>query len=196
MKHTYVAAGGSLVLALGAATVAAFASVARSRADGPVKPLRQGAIAYYDDSCARCHGQDGSAYSPKLGDKYSLDQLRKKIDDMANGPGQSALDDEGLAAQVAYHQAIIAKTPFIDWTGLEGSTMTGEATRKSTVTAAIGDTSIPVVFTGIKWTLSLPSGTSAAAVTVTARLGDRQAVWSPKELPYAKPATWPPAPVQ
>src|SRR5690349_11244383 len=47
------------------------------------------AIAYYDDSCRRCHGPQGSFYGPELGKGLTDKQLIKIVDDMANGPGQS-----------------------------------------------------------------------------------------------------------
>ena len=159
----------------------------------PVIPLHQGAISYFDRACAHCHGPYGSAYGSAFFTKYDLTLLGRSINSMANGPGQSPLDAEGLQAEVAFHQAIITQAPFIDWTSRDGDTFVGEVTRKAALSATARGAAVPVAVSGIHWTLKLPAGASAADVTLTASLKGKTAVWRPTKYPYSLPPKWPPA---
>lgn len=159
----------------------------------PVHPLKQGAINYYDGSCARCHGPFGSAYGKAFHSKYDLEYLRKRIDDMANGPGQNPLDDEGMKAQVAFHQAIITDSPFIDWTARDGQTLSGEVTRKATLSASLRKTPVAVVTTNGHWTITMPTNAHIQDLKLVARLNGRVTTWEPHLSPYSTPPKWPPA---
>jgi len=161
-----------------------------------VTPLHQGAISYFDGACAHCHGPYGSGYGAGFFAKYDLKQLSKSIEDMANGPGQSPLDAEGLQAQVAFHQAIILNAPFIDWTARQGDTMSGEVTRKASVSANVHGAAVPVTVSGTHWSLTLPAGASSSDLTVTAALKGKTAVWRPTNFPFSVPPKWRPTPVK
>lgn len=156
------------------------------------KPLASGPIAYYDGACMHCHGPYGSSYSDSFFKKFDLGPLSKSIKEMAEGPGQSPLDDEALGAQVAFHQAIIAHLPFIDWTGQEGSKLSGEVTKKATLVASINRDRLPVTVTGGKWSLELPAGAQLGDLVLTATLKGQSATWSPKNHSYSLPSAWPP----
>jgi hypothetical protein len=156
------------------------------------KPLTSGPIGYYDGACAHCHGTNGSAYSDDFFKKYDLSTLKKSINDMAEGPGQSPLDGQELAAQVAYHQAIIAHLPFIAWTGQAGQNLSGEVTRKATMSASINREELTVIVKGTKWTLELPVGKDASSVVLTATLSGKSVTLNLGKVDYSTPHVWPP----
>ncbi len=156
------------------------------------KPLDSGPISYYNGACAHCHGLNGSAYGEDFFKKFELAGLSKSIKEMAEGPGQSPLDTDGLSAQVAYHQAILNHAPFIAWTAQDGQKLSGEVTRKATLEASIGRAKIPVTVRGINWTLELPSGASTGEVILTATLNRVSAKLNLGKAAYSVPSIWPP----
>jgi len=178
---------------LGAAVLA---SAASPPGNPHVGPLKQGAIGYYDGACAHCHGPYGSAYGKAFFTHYDLAKLAKTIKEMAEGPGQSPLDPEGLKAQTAFHQAIITGAPFIDWTGRTGATLSGEVTRRSIFTARAKGVAVAVAVSGTQWTLAMPPGTAPGDLTLTAILKGKTTVWRPDKYPYSLPPKWPPGPVK
>jgi hypothetical protein len=126
------------------------------------------AIAYYDAACARCHGPQGSFYGAELGKHLTDAQLVKVINDMAEGPGAAPLTAAGLAAETAFHRAIIAGTPFLSVTKLDGATIAGEVTPDAAVSLSAGGKAITATVDGSTWQASLPPGTRPDALTLTA----------------------------
>ena len=107
-----------------------------------------GPIAYYVANCARCHGDLSAAYNglanPKTGKA-----LEGVIAQMAEGPAQAPLDDDGLKQQTALHEAMFRKAPFV-WLDpavktrvggevLPGTTLTFRPTSGPAVTPTVGD---------------------------------------------------------
>ncbi|HEX8324918.1 MAG TPA: hypothetical protein VF595_13515 [Tepidisphaeraceae bacterium] len=106
-----------------------------------------GPIAYFIDRCARCHGEINAPYlgldKPKRGHA-----MEEAIAEMAAGPAQAPLEPDGLRQQVALHDAIFDKKPFV-WLDptrrdviagevLPGTTLTFEGS-KGTVTPLVKD---------------------------------------------------------
>lgn len=89
--------------------------------------LSGGPVSYFEDHCARCHGDHGSNYDPQALKKLTEAQLRKYVRDMSMGPGNGPLEGLDLEAQVAYHRALIRKQPFVAVVSLEGGKVKGEA---------------------------------------------------------------------
>lgn len=68
---------------------------------------------YFEDKCARCHGEYGSFYGDDFGKNLSDPQLHEAVDAMANGPAQAPLETRDLEVLVAYHRALRDKKPFL-----------------------------------------------------------------------------------
>jgi hypothetical protein len=158
----------------------------------PSKPLATAPIEYYDGACSHCHGPYGSAYTDAFYTHTDLVQLKATLKRMADGPGQSPIDGIDLDAQVAFHQAMIVKLPFLAWTGQDGLVLTGEVTRKSTVTATAGSANLPVKVQGSHWSLQLASASDLAGLSLTATLGKASVTCRPSTRPFSVPKVWPP----
>ena len=63
-------------------------------------------LAYFNQNCARCHGENGSFYSDDMGKDKDDEALRHIIDEMANGPGQAPLAPADLEVVTAWHRAL------------------------------------------------------------------------------------------
>lgn len=88
-------------------------------------------VSYFNDKCARCHGEAGSRY----GDLSARtdEQLKKSIQEMAAGPGDAPLTDRGLALQLALHRAIRAQEPFVAVVSSREGKVEGETFPSATV---------------------------------------------------------------
>ena len=139
-----------------------------------VGPLKHGPLDYFQRHCSRCHGVDGGAYEDGFTKDKTPSELRDTILQMSEGQGGSPLTDSAeLAAQVAYHFAMDRKDPFIDWTGQDGSELTGEVTPDTSLTALVKGQTVPVHVKERTWRLELPSGASAVDVKLTGKQKDR-----------------------
>jgi hypothetical protein len=69
-------------------------------------------IEYFNLNCARCHGEDGSAYGEGFGAGYDEEGLRQIVREMCEGPGAAPIHGEEFEAQVALHQALAQGLPF------------------------------------------------------------------------------------
>lgn len=131
-------AGG--MLAMGRASTGA--AVAIDEADArPFAP-----IAYFQQSCANCHGDYGTAYGAGFGAGLTDDALRQFVDEMAAGPGFAPLQEKQLDIQTAYHRSMIDGKPFvIAWR--EGEGLRGEVTPGATVSVG----GVPATVEGHVW---------------------------------------------
>lgn len=127
-------------------------------------PTGFGPLTYFETNCARCHGPYGSAYGETFGKHLDDAQLEKVIDDMAYGPGNAPLQPRELAVQVAYHKAMISRTPFVVVTKISvadgKATVEGEAPPETPVTVA----GFAATFDGHTWRVTVPAGKSFAVV--------------------------------
>ena len=69
--------------------------------------------AYFNQNCARCHGENGSYYSEDFGKDKDDAALRQIIDEMAHGPGNAPLAPADLDVLTAWHRALRDKKPFV-----------------------------------------------------------------------------------
>ena len=69
--------------------------------------------AYFNQNCARCHGENGAYYPDDMGKDKDDAALRATIDDMANGPGNAPLAPADLNVVTAWHRALSDKKPFV-----------------------------------------------------------------------------------
>jgi hypothetical protein len=125
-------------------------------ANGLNSPTGFGPLTYFQNNCARCHGDYGSAYGEAFGKHLTDAQLEKVIDDMAFGPGNAPLQPRELAVQIAYHKAMIAGQPFVTVTKIitdgANAILEGEAPPNT----AISVTGIPATMDGHTWRATVP----------------------------------------
>jgi hypothetical protein len=125
-------------------------------------------ISYFEQNCARCHGDFGSAYGPTFGHGLSDEQLTKVCDDMAAGPGNAPLNADELKALVDYHKAMIAKQPFVVVTrateGDDGVTVEGDVTPDVTVTVDDHEAKVD----GHLWRVAVPKRADIADISIRA----------------------------
>ena len=133
--------------------------------------LADGPISYFNAKCARCHGPYGSFYGEDFGRKLTDRQLRKVVADMAAGPAQASLSGQELEAQVAFHRALIARQPFLAWTGMDADSATGEVTPGARVHATVNGRPTQVKTSRHTWQVRLPGSNKPVAVSVSASSG-------------------------
>jgi len=148
-----------------------FVPLAQAQAIESAKPIEFAPIGYYDQSCARCHGNYGTNYDanlPKLDDA----KLKRLIDEMASGPGQAPLDAAQLERETAYHRSLQDGAPFIAVTKIEessnGIVISGEATPGSKLSIGGAAQSTLVAPERHLWSTTLPAGTDIETLRLTA----------------------------
>ncbi len=68
-------------------------------------------IPTFKENCARCHGDEGSAYGKNFAN-LSSDSLKLIIDDMMFGPGGLSPDEVEIAAMISYNKSLSENKPF------------------------------------------------------------------------------------
>lgn len=162
------------VLALLASCIVAFSL----QAPKPVEPLKVAPLEYFAKHCQRCHGENGLNYLSNFADGKSDDDLLAKLKSMAEGPGQSPLEPDDLAIQLAFHRSISAKAPFITWTAHEGNKISGEVTGDAKL---IVTPELPIKLEDGAWSIELPANTKVDDIVLTATLKDQSSILSLKE---------------
>jgi hypothetical protein len=142
-------------------------------------------IEYFQLHCARCHGPYGSFYGEGFGAHVAPGGLRNVVRDMAEGPAMAPLPDHQLDLLVAWHQSLIDKAPYVvivesSGGGDEPLVIRGEVTPGASVTVtADGAPPLRATVTGHTWTITLPSATDPAALSVTAAINAKQSTTRP-----------------
>ena len=149
-------------------------------------PLKMGALAYFSAKCARCHGPEGTYYPDGFAAKKTDAQLRKILDDMGRGAGKAPISGIDLEAQLAFHRAIDGQLPFLTWTQITNSVLTGE-TNTEHVEARSGTRTILITVKDEAWTLRLPAGIKPSAVEIIARTDKGLARLKLRDAPFSKP---------
>ena len=70
-------------------------------------------LAYFNENCARCHGDYGSAYGDEFAKNRDDASLREVVHEMAEGPGQAPLSEAELDIETEFHRALRDKKPFV-----------------------------------------------------------------------------------
>ncbi len=123
-----------------------------------LKALDFAPLSYYDQKCARCHGDNGANYGDLLQNKTDA-QLHDGIDAMAHGPGQAPLDEPQLQVLTAWHRALVEGKPFVHLMKVEHGDKTllsGEATPEARVILKCGQSSFEAVRDGMSWKIEAP----------------------------------------
>ena len=150
------------------------------------------AMDYYDQSCAHCHGPQGSAYGPSLGKDLDDKGLIKVVRDMADGPAQAHLEEPDVLTETAFHRALMLGTPYLSVTAMKGTEWSGEVMPDAKVTITLAGKTIAAKITDWNWTATLPANTNPADVTITAILANKTTTLHPSESTYSHRAAVPP----
>jgi hypothetical protein len=91
---------------------------------------------------------------------------------MAEGPAGAPLAGTDLDALAAFHRALIARQPFVAWTGTDAARIRGEATPDATIRVCFGDTEATVTRDWVAWTAAIPPGQNPARAVVEASMDE------------------------
>lgn len=155
-------------------------------------PAPRGPLAVYDRACLRCHGPEGVNYGPTFGKTLTDKALRQAVVDMKDGKGDIALTEDEIAAQTAYHRAIIRREPFVAVTLATASRLAGECSEDAKIAVTVDGKSVPVRRTGYVWDAPTPAGERREVIATmgrhVVRLDPAKARWTHAEpLPDPKP---------
>lgn len=139
-------------------------------------------LAYFNQNCARCHGEYGSFYPENFAAERDDASLHAIIEEMAEGPAQAPLAPAELDAVAAWHRALRDKKPFVvivkaEKTG-EGWQLSGEISPNATL--QINGKSVEV--NGSNWTYNAADGALKLRATkgeVVTELDANAATWAP-----------------
>lgn len=123
---------------------------------------------YFNENCARCHGENGAFYGDDFGGNLDDKRLHQIVDEMAQGPGAAPLDEHDLTILTAWHRALRDKKPFVAIIKSEKAgaqwQLSGEISPDATLT--INGQAVEVK--GTQWTHCVEAG----AVKLRAQKGD------------------------
>lgn len=122
---------------------------------------------YFNDKCARCHGNYGSFYGPNFGKGKTDAELAKVVKDMCEGPAQAPISDHDLEVLTAWHRALRDGKPFVASVRFDNGVLSGEASPSSSVslTTTTGEKA-GVPLNGHKWSAGLPEGVQLKQIHV------------------------------
>jgi cytochrome c553 len=178
-----MAAACTTLLVTAGADVPATQSAGSSAATMPAPAFA--AMDYYDQSCAHCHGPQGSAYGPSIGKDLDDKGLIKVVRDMADGPAQAHLEESDVLAETAFHRALMLGTPYLSVTSMKGAEWAGEVMVDAKVMIAVGGKTIEAKVTDWNWTATLPENSSPADVAITASLAGKNTILHPAKSMYS-----------
>lgn len=170
-------------LAAVAATVFAAWLVARAQSPSPAKEAATGPVTtgfkpldYFQNQCARCHGDYGSAYGSEFGRNITDQQLRDFVRDMAEGPAQAPLGDADLAVETGFHRALRDGRPFAVVVAWKDGVLSGEAMPGSKITLELGGKALDVPLDGNAWKIAAPAGASWQAARLRVQKDKKETV--------------------
>jgi hypothetical protein len=162
------------------------------------EPLAVGPLTFFNQSCARCHGQYGSFYGEGFAAQRTDADLARVVREMVTGPAQASLPRRDLDALTAYHRSLADGRPFVALTHKEGTVLAGEVTPRAAVVLRAAGRLIPAQVVEHAWTLdfsdSFPAGAGAlpTPVILEATLDGRSTTLDLAGSPYSHSAP-PPA---
>lgn len=149
----------------------------------PPEPLKLGPRAYFVDHCQRCHGVDGFNYPAGFAKDEGPEKLRADIIRMANGAGNAPLKEkQDVDVQVAYHELMSERRPFIAWTKRDGLTLKGEVSDGATLISNLGKVEVN---DDSEWSLTLTSEADLPKLKLTATLEKKEVSLEPAKAAYA-----------
>jgi len=121
-----------------------------------------GPLSYFNDKCARCHGENGAQYTEGGLEKLDDKGLKHWISAMAKGPGQSPLDEAQIEIEARWMRTLATGEAFAHLQSVEKGEKTvlaGEATPEAKVKLQIGEQVLEGTRDGVKWKIEAPKGT-------------------------------------
>ncbi len=144
------------------------------------------ALAYFNTSCATCHGDYGSFYGPTFGQGLSDVQLHDVVEEMADGPAAAPLAPAELAAVIAYHRSLIAGTPYLAVTERDGTRVAGEVTPGASVSVRTTAGELAAEVQGHAWSVTLAEEAKVEGVQAV-RQGQRTTLSAGAGWSHAEP---------
>jgi len=158
---------GAVLLPAFALGVAAWVGLAISATPEETPSLEAGPMTtgfrpldYFQNQCARCHGDYGAAYGKEFGKNLDDKQLEGFVRDMAEGPAQAPLGDADLVVETGFQRALRDGQPFGVVVAWKNGVLSGEATPGSKVSLSVEGRSIEIPLEGDSWKVSVPTGTA------------------------------------
>ncbi|RYX85014.1 cytochrome c [bacterium] len=139
---------------------------------------------YFNEKCARCHGNYGSFYGPNFAKGKTDEQLAQVVKEMCDGPAQAPISPHDLEILVAWHRALRDGKPFVAAVNFDTGVLSGEASPGSTVsleTTTGEQANVPL--NGHKWSAGIPEGVQLARIRVQSY--GQTTELDPKTAPYA-----------
>jgi len=132
----------------------------------PIAPL-----AFFERSCASCHGPFGTFYGDTFATKLDDASLIQVVGAMVRGPARSTLDPLSLNALVAFHRALRnpKSGPFLVVTAVDRTRILGEVSPGCDVVIVVGGVSVEATVDSCQWHATMPSTATTGAVVVSAR---------------------------
>ena len=164
-RSTLAAMLASLTMWVAGRAQVVASTAGESESDGP-KITGFAPLDYFQNQCARCHGDYGAAYGDKFAKNITYEQLQKFVRDMAEGPAQAPLNDPDLALETDFHRALRDKQPFAVAVAWKDGVLSGEALPGSKLRLEHDGKSVEVVLDGPAWQVSLPAATAWETVVL------------------------------
>lgn len=139
-------------------------------------------LAYFNQNCARCHGENGSFYEKDFAPGKSDAELRAVIDEMAVGPAQAPLAPAELDAVAAWHRALRDKKPFVVIVKSEKTAMGWQLSGEISPGATLQINEENVEVKDSSWTTEVAAGAIRLRATkgeATTEMNAHVAAWAP-----------------
>lgn len=127
---------------------------AKSEADGP-RVTSFAPLAYFNENCARCHGEYGSFYGDGFAKNLDDAALQGVVAAMANGPAQAPLAPADLEVVTAWHRAFRDGKPFVAIVKSEKATANWKLSGEISPGATLQINGIDVKVDGSNWTATV-----------------------------------------
>ena len=136
--------------------------------DGAPRVTHFAPLGYFNEKCARCHGQFGSFYGEDFGQGKTDAELRQSVDAMCQGPAQAPLEAHDLDVLTAWHKSLRDGKPFVALVAAKAAGAGFELQGEISPGASLEVNGKKVEVEGAKWTARVGQG----AVKLRARQGD------------------------
>lgn len=130
-----------------------------------VEPVEFQPFTYFAQSCARCHGPNGSHYGEAFGKELTDHELVEIIDEMAYGPGMAPLDEKELQVMTAYHRGLLDNRPFIVVNQITEESMQGEVMPGTSLAIHLNGRQYPITVDEDHWQFEFPTGINTNSLT-------------------------------
>lgn len=128
------------------------------------RSLKTGPISYFNDQCARCHGDDGSFAGVAFVAAPASDaELVRAVEEMVEGPAEDRVEGAELGALIAFHRTLVLDEPFVAVTKIDPDEVTGEVSPGARVRVRFGESDVEAPVDEQTWLAAAPKGFDARA---------------------------------